>query len=101
LLQISGYRTQRAQLPRGFQLQLPPFDSDVRPVSYAYIIVGPRFRGKFNAKKAEELGVFRQDRAALTRGESVTVKVEVDGKTVLRTVTPDQVLAKSEPPAVG
>lgn len=73
----------------------------MRPVSYAYIIVGPRFRGKFNAKRAAELGVFRQDRAPLARGESVTVKVEVDGKTVLRTVTPDQVLAESDPPAVS
>ena len=73
----------------------------MRPVSYAYIIVGPRFRGKFNAKRATELGVFRQDRTTLTRGEPVTVKVEVDGKIVLRTVTPDQVLAESDPPAVG
>jgi hypothetical protein len=31
----------------------------------------------------------------------VTVKVEVDGKTVLRTVAPDQVLAESDPPVVG
>ena len=91
----------RAQLPRGFQLRLPQFDSDVRPVSYAYIIVGPRFRGKFNAERATELGVFRRDRALLARGESVTVKVEVDGQTISRTVTPDQVLAESFPPAVG
>lgn len=73
----------------------------MRPVSYAYIIVGPRFRGKFNADKAAELGVFRQDRAPLARGQSVTVKVEVDGKIVSRTVTPDQVLSESLPPAVG
>jgi ribonuclease Z len=63
--------------------------------------VGPRYRGKFNADKAAELGVFRQDRAPLARGESVTVKVEVDGKIISRTVTPDQVLAESDPPAVG
>lgn len=91
----------RAQLPRGFQLQLPPLSFDVRPVSYAYIIVGPRFRGKFNAKRATELGVFREDRAKLARGQSVTVKVEVDGKMVSRTVRPDEVLAESDPPAVG
>lgn len=70
-------------------------------MSYAYIIVGPRFRGKFNAERAEELGVFKQDRASLVRGDPVTVKVEVDGETVLRTVTPDQVLGESVPPAVG
>ena len=63
--------------------------------------MGPRYRGKFNADKAAELGVFRQDRAPLARGESVTVKVEVDGKIISRTVTPDQVLAESDPPAVG
>ena len=91
----------RAQLPRGFQLQLPPLSFDVRPVSYAYIIVGPRFRGKFNAARATELGVFREDRAKLARGQSVTVKVEVDGKTVSRTVHPNEVLAESDPPAVG
>ena len=73
----------------------------MRPVSYAYIIVGPRFRGKFNADRATELGVFREDRAKLARGQSVTVKVEVNGKMVSRTVRPDQVLAKSDPPAVG
>ena len=91
----------RVQLPRGFQLQLPPLNFDVRPVSYAYIIVGPRFRGKFNADRATELGVFRQDRAKLARGQSVTVTMEVDGKKVSRTVRPDQVLAESIPPAVG
>lgn len=91
----------RAQLPRGFQLQLPPVKFDVRPVSYAYIIVGPRFRGKFNAKRATELGVFREDRAKLAQGQSVTVTMEVDGKTVLRTVRPHEVLAASAPPEVG
>ena len=91
----------RAQLPRGFQLQLPPLNFDERPVSYAYIVVGPRFRGKFNADRATELGVFRQDRGKLARGQSVTVQVEVGGKTVSRTVTPDQVLAESDPPAVS
>ena len=63
--------------------------------------MGPRYRGKFNAEKAAELGVFKRDRASLARGESVTVQVEVDGKTVSRTVTPDQVLSESDPPAVG
>ena len=70
-------------------------------MSYAYIIVGPPFRGKFNAERAAELGVFRRDRASLALGELVTIKEEVDGEIVLRTVTPDQVLAKSSPPAVG
>ena len=64
-------------------------------MSYAYIIVGPPFRGKFNAERTAELGVFRRVRASLALGELVTIKEEVDGEIVLRTVTPDQVLSKN------
>jgi hypothetical protein len=51
-------------------------------------------RGKFDTKKATELGVPKgKERGQLTKGESITLK---DG----RVITPDMCLGPSTPPAV-
>ena len=75
--------------------------SSPRP-TLAYIAVGPRVRGKFDVKSAEELGVpSGPKRGKLTRGESVTVKVKVDGQFVDRVVRPEECVGESETPVVG
>jgi ribonuclease Z len=67
----------------------------------SYLVVGPRTRGKFDVEKAVALGVPRGPlRGKLTKGESITVEVEVDGKMIQRTVKPDDVLGKAEPRGV-
>jgi ribonuclease Z len=100
----------RDNLPLGFYKQLPRFThhdpslvlaSTPKP-ALAYIAVGPRVRGKFDVKKAEELGVpFGPKRGKLTKGESVTVKVKVDGRIVERVVKPEECVGESEVPVVS
>ena len=64
------------------------------PQVLCYVGIGPTYRGKFNAKKATELGVLNgKERGQLTKGESITLK---DG----RVITPDMCLGPSTPPAV-
>ena len=64
------------------------------PQVLCYVGIGPLYRGKFDAKKATELGVPKgQERGRLTKGESITLK---DG----RVITPDMCLGPSTPPAV-
>ena len=64
------------------------------PHVLCYVGIGPVYRGKFDAKKATELGVPKgKERGQLTKGESVTLK---DG----RVITPDMCLGPSTPPAV-
>lgn len=64
------------------------------PQVLCYVGVGPMYRGKFDAKKATELGVPKgRERGQLTKGESITLK---DG----RVITPDMCLGPSTPPAV-
>lgn len=97
----------RARLPPGFHQQLPKyvhqnpsfaFTPSAKPI-LAYIAVGPRVRGKFDVKKAEQLGVpSGPKRGKLTRGESVTVKVQVEGKFVERVVRPEECVGESETP---
>ncbi|KAG6839604.1 hypothetical protein C0991_000997 [Blastosporella zonata] len=103
---VDTYR--RPKLPAGFHSQLPKFvpHSPASPLgsatpTLAYVIVGPRIRGKFDAKAAEALGVPSGPlRAQLTRGKSVTYNVVVDGETVERTVQPEDVIGASESPGV-
>ena len=61
----------------------------------SYIGLGPSIRGKFDANRAKELGVFGPDRAKLTRGESVLAK---DGVTQ---VTPKMCIGPDIPPSVN
>lgn len=64
------------------------------PQVLCYVGIGPVYRGKFDAKKATELGVPKgKERGQLTKGESVTLK---DG----RIITPDMCLGPSTPPTV-
>ena len=76
---------------------LPPFTPPVRDVSTAYIVVGPRVRGKFDAKRAEELGLFGPMRGKVARGETVTFTVDDGtGVKVQRTVRPEDCLGEPE-----
>lgn len=52
-------------------------------------------RGKFDAKRATELGVMGPDRAELTKGRSVVSK---DGVTI---VTPEMCIGPNTPAAVS
>ncbi|KII91109.1 hypothetical protein PLICRDRAFT_37799 [Plicaturopsis crispa FD-325 SS-3] len=94
----------------GFRRHLPKFTypgSDGLPThasktTAAYIVVGPRVRGKFDVKKAESLGVPRGPiRGQLARGETVTFMVDdgQGGKTE-RTVQADDCVAPTEAPGV-
>ncbi|KAI3607358.1 3 trna processing endoribonuclease [Moniliophthora roreri] len=114
---VDEYR--RSNIPPGFYSQLPTYSLPVtvglphspRPsqCNAAYVIVGPRVRGKFDVAKALELGVPKgRDRSRLTQGESITFTVEVDDgvddqgkpkkKTIERTVRPEDVLGPSDVP---
>jgi len=64
------------------------------PQVLCYVGIGPMYRGKFDSKKATDLGVPKgKERGQLTKGESITLK---DG----RVITPDMCLGPSIPPAV-
>jgi ribonuclease Z len=67
----------------------------------SYLIVGPRYRGRFNADKAAELGVVGPDRSRLTRGETIEITVKVGEETVKRVIRPEDVLGKSENASVS
>jgi hypothetical protein len=76
---------------------LPSFTPPVRDASTAYIVVGPRVRGKFDVKRAEELGLFGPLRGRVARGETVTFTVDDGtGVKVQRTVRPEDCLGEPE-----
>lgn len=82
----SLYREKQATIQE-IKKRLPTWTH--RRVVNSYLIIGPEFRGKFNVKLAEALGVPPgPNRAKLTRGESVTLS---DG----RVITPDMVIGES------
>lgn len=127
----------RPMLVTGFHKQLPRFSlSETQKalppsaLSLSYLAVGPLTRGKFDARKAEELGVPNGPlRGALTRGETVRFLVDNNGRAVRAqthgkgkkkkkganagivvdanegerwvTVRPEDVVAPSIPPAVS
>lgn len=66
----------------------------------AYIVVGPRVRGKFDAEKASALGVFGALRGLLAKGRDVTVKIKVGEETVEKIVRPEECIGESEAPGV-
>ncbi|KIY46216.1 hypothetical protein FISHEDRAFT_48033 [Fistulina hepatica ATCC 64428] len=93
----------RRRLPPGFHKQQPAFVhpegcSSSNPATIAYILVGPRIRGKFDVASAERLKVPTRSRKTLTQGSSVTFTVTQDGKTFERTVQPEDVVGASHPP---
>ncbi|CAL1709190.1 unnamed protein product [Somion occarium] len=66
-----------------------------------YVVVGPRYRGRFDPEKAEALGLEKQNRAKVCKGETVTFKVpDEKGNMIERTVRPEDVIGASEPPQV-
>lgn len=104
--QVDPYK--RSRLPPGYHQQLPhfisPFTADnvtrVRP-TLAYVVVGPRVRGKFDIKKATALGVpFGPMRGRLTKGETITFTVKVGDETIERVVRPEECVGESESPGV-
>ncbi len=89
--------------PASFWKQLPkflnPFPKDSPTMSY--LIVGPRYRGKFDADRAKALGIPKgQIRAQLAMGKAITFEVEVNGEQVSRTVQPEEVVGKADPASV-
>ncbi|KAF8639102.1 hypothetical protein AX17_001745 [Amanita inopinata Kibby_2008] len=104
----------RTHVPEGYHKQLPTFthpDSGTTdsPSTLAYLVVGPRIRGRFDAKKAQELGIPNGPiRRRLINGETITFKTKerkMEGDTVReveveRTVKPDECVGESETPAV-
>ncbi len=94
---------QRKNTPFWFYKQLPPFTF---PPTYpqsstlAYIVVGPRIRGRIDAKKLTELGVpFNALRGKLTRGETIQFEVNGPQGPETRTVHPEDCMSKSDSPA--
>jgi ribonuclease Z len=76
---------------------LPTFTSPMREASTAYIVVGPHFRGKFDVKRAEELGLQGPLRGRVARGETVTFTVDNGaGERVQRTVRPEDCIGEQE-----
>lgn len=75
--------------------------SSNNPPAMSYLLVGPQYRGKFNAEKALELGIpSGKLRSLLTQGQTVTFDVKEGEETVTRTVTPEEVLGVAEKTAV-
>ena len=67
----------------------------------SYIIVGPRYRGKFDAKRAKELGIPQgPQRSALAKGEAITFEIREGNEVIQRTVKPEEVIGKSDTPGV-
>jgi len=84
--------------PPSFNRPLPSLTTCNRHAALAYAVVGPRVRGKFDAKRAESLGLKAGPlRARVARGETVTV-VGSDG--LERSVGPGDVVGASEDPGV-
>ena len=88
--------------PKGASLagslkRLPTFTAPVRSPSTAYIVVGPRVRGKFDAKRAQELGLYGPLRGKVARGETVSFTVDDGaGGEVQRTVKPEDCMGEHE-----
>ena len=95
--------------PAGSENQLPKMDltKDSEPItpkqkpSLVYIVVGPRTRGKFDAKKANELGLKGKLRGSVANGITVTfTTTDADGKEIERTVKPEECVGPGDSPAV-
>ncbi|KAL7284142.1 hypothetical protein ACG7TL_001423 [Trametes sanguinea] len=89
--------------PEKRNARLPPLaegDASAPPAlpTLAYLLVGPSVRGKFDAKKAEALGVPRGPiRGKLTKGETITFEVDDgNGGKTQRTVRPEECVGPPE-----
>ena len=90
-------RGPKGMSPAGSLKPLPAFTASVQDASTAYIVVGPRIRGKFDAKRAAELGLHGPLRGKVARGESVTFTVDDGaGGTLQRTVKPEDCMGEHE-----
>ena len=90
-------RRAREANPGALSKSLPSFTPPVRDGSTAYIVVGPRVRGKFDVKRANELGLVGPLRGRVSRGETVTFTVDDgSGLKVQRTVKPEDCLGEPE-----
>ncbi len=90
-------RGPRGASPAGSLKPLPTFTASVQDASTAYIVVGPRVRGKFDVKRAEELGLYGPLRGKVAQGESVTFTVDDGaGGTLQRTVKPEDCVGEHE-----
>jgi ribonuclease Z len=90
-------RGPKGATPAGSLKPSPTFTPPVRDGSTAYIVVGPRVRGKFDVKRADELGLHRGLRARVARGEAVTFTVDDGtGAKVQRTVKPEDCIGEHE-----
>ena len=96
--------------PAGSDRQLPSmnFTKDSEPItprqkpSLAYVVIGPKTRGKFDAKKADELGLVGKLRGLVASGTTVTfTTTDADGKEIERIVRPDECVGPSDNPAVS
>ena len=95
--------------PAGSDKQLPKmnFTKDSEAItskqkpSLAYIVVGPKTRGKFDAKKADELGLKGKLRGLVANGTTVNfTTIGADGKETERTVKPEECVGPGDNPAV-
>lgn len=94
----------RKRPPAAYHQQLPkfsPLQPDLPPPTLAYIVVGPRIRGKFNAEKAEALGIIGRLRGQLAKGIPVTIQVKEGDVMVDRVIQPKECVAPSEVPGVS
>lgn len=83
--------------PAGSLKPLPAFTPPLRGGSTAYIVVGPHVRGKFDVKRADELGLYGPLRGRVARGETVTFTVDDGaGGKAQRTVGPEDCLGEQE-----
>lgn len=90
-------RGPKGSSPAGSLKPLPAFTASMQGASMAYIVVGPRVRGKFDTKRAEELGLYGPLRGKVARGESVTFTVDDGtGGTLQRTVKPEDCMGEHE-----
>ena len=89
------------QLPRmNFTKNFEAITPKQQP-SLAYIVVGPKTRGKFDAKKADELGLKGKLRGLVANGTTVTfTTTDADGKKIERTVKPEECVGPGENSAV-
>jgi ribonuclease Z len=79
--------------PHELRKRLPSWRGHTTATSY--FVMGPEFRGKFNASLADSLGVpHGPSRAKLSRGESIT---NAEGKVI----TPEMVIGASNPAVVS
>ncbi|KAI0058634.1 hypothetical protein BV25DRAFT_1212589 [Artomyces pyxidatus] len=94
-------RAKGALNPAGSMNRLPVFVDPSPKSTLAYVVVGPRVRGKFDAKRAEELGLQGRLRGRVAKGETVTFMVDDgNGGKVERVVKPEDCLGEQESPGV-